>query len=80
LPAGATLVVKRGSLGASGSRRSRGQRSAPKVEVIDTIGAGDVFDAGYLASNRRRADLESALRIGISTASTAISTAPRRYK
>ncbi len=81
LPAGATLVVKRGPLGASGYRGDQAvDVPAPKVEVIDTIGAGDVFDAGYLAAVVAGADLGSALRAGIATASTAISTAPRRYK
>jgi sugar/nucleoside kinase (ribokinase family) len=81
LPPDATLVVKRGSAGASGYRGDRTvDMPAPKVEVIDTIGAGDVFDGGYLAAIVAGADLGAALRAGITTASTAISTAPRRYK
>ena len=81
LSRGATLVVKRGALGASGYRGDAAiDVPAPQVAVIDTIGAGDVFDAGYLAAIVAGADLESALRAGIATASTAISTAPRRYK
>ncbi len=81
LPAHATLVVKRGPLGASGYRGDQAiDVPAPKVEVIDTIGAGDVFDAGYLIALVEGADLDAALRAGIATASTAISTAPRRYK
>ena len=81
LPMGATLVVKRGPLGASGYRGDLAvDVPAPKVEVIDTIGAGDVFDGGYLAAIIEGAGLEAALRAGIATASTAISTAPRRYE
>jgi sugar/nucleoside kinase (ribokinase family) len=81
LPPGATLVVKRGPLGASGYRGGQAiDVPAPKVEVIDTIGAGDVFDGGYLAAIMAGADLETALRAGIAAASTAISTSPRRYK
>jgi sugar/nucleoside kinase (ribokinase family) len=81
LPSSATLVVKRGPLGASGYRDGQAiDVPAPKVDVIDTIGAGDVFDAGYLAAIVAGADLEAALGAGIAAASTAISTAPRRYK
>ena len=81
LPMGATLVVKRGALGASGYRGDQAiDVPAPKVDVIDTIGAGDVFDGGYLAAIAADADLEAALRAGVATASTAISTSPRRYK
>ena len=81
LPSQATLVVKRGPLGASGYRGATAiDVPAPKVEVIDTIGAGDVFDAGYLAALVRGAGLEAQLRAGIAAASTAISTSPRRYR
>jgi sugar/nucleoside kinase (ribokinase family) len=81
LPAQATLVVKRGALGASGYRGDRTiDVPAPEVAVIDTIGAGDVFDAGYLAALVKGAGLEAELRAGIAAASTAISTAPRRYR
>lgn len=80
LPQAATLVMKRGPGGASAWRGDRTvDVPAPKVAVIDTIGAGDVFDAGYLAATIAGADLEAALRAGIAAASTAISTAPRRY-
>ena len=81
LPSDATLVVKRGSLGASGYRGAVAvDVPAPKVAVIDTIGAGDVFDAGYLAARVAGADLKAALEAGVVAASTAISTAPRRYR
>jgi len=45
-----TVVVKRGAAGASGI--DRGRRCdvvAPQVEIVDTVGAGDAFNAGYLA-------------------------------
>jgi sugar/nucleoside kinase (ribokinase family) len=81
LPAQATLVVKRGALGASGYRGDRTiDVPAPEVAVIDTIGAGDVFDAGYLAALVKGVGLAAELRAGIAAASTAISTAPRRYR
>jgi hypothetical protein len=77
----ATLVVKRGPDGASGFRRGLAvDVPAPRVAVVDTIGAGDVFDAGYLAAALEGANLESAIRAGVTAASTAISTSPRRYR
>jgi sugar/nucleoside kinase (ribokinase family) len=77
---GAVLVVKRGPLGAM-AWTSAGPVAcpAPKVEVVDTIGAGDVFNAAYLAALSWGADLAAALRAGVETASRAISTYPRQY-
>lgn len=81
LKPGATLVMKRGPEGASGYRAGEHiDVPAPQVTVIDTIGAGDVFDAGYLAALIRGAELGAAVAAGVATASTAISTAPRRYR
>jgi len=81
LRSSATLVMKRGPKGASGYRGDeRIDVPAPRVAVIDTIGAGDVFDAGYLAALVQGADLQAAIEAGVATASTAISTAPRRYR
>jgi sugar/nucleoside kinase (ribokinase family) len=80
LPASATLVVKRG---ADGARAWRGEEQiaqpAPAVEVIDTVGAGDVFNAAYLFALQRGESLAEALTRGVSAASRAISTSPRRY-
>jgi len=77
----ATLVVKRGPDGARGYRGGETvDVPAPKVTVIDTIGAGDVFDGGYLAAHVSGATLAAAVGAGIAAASTAISTAPRRYR
>jgi sugar/nucleoside kinase (ribokinase family) len=77
----AVEVVKRGPRGAS-ARAADGRWThlpAPEVKVVDTIGAGDVFNAGYL---RRIADgrsLEEAVAGGIEAASAAVSTSPRVY-
>ncbi len=56
------LVVKMGSDGAV-LRRGRQKISASgnKVEVVDTVGAGDSFDAGFLHKFVRGADLEECM-------------------
>jgi sugar/nucleoside kinase (ribokinase family) len=77
----ATLVVKRGAGGAVGYRGAEHfTATAPRVSVIDTIGAGDVFDAGYLAAHVAGGDLATAVAAGVASASIAISTTPRHYR
>jgi sugar/nucleoside kinase (ribokinase family) len=77
----AQAVVKRGRNGAIGANRAEGivRVSADDVAVIDTIGAGDAFNAGFLFATARDEPLDRAVRSGVSTASAAISTAPRSY-
>ena len=54
MPKGAHVIAKRGPLGASGLRGgSMIHVPAPTVKAVDTIGAGDVFNAGYLAAIAR---------------------------
>jgi sugar/nucleoside kinase (ribokinase family) len=81
MPPGAIVVVKRGPNGALGIDADGDMTSvaAPQVDVIDTIGAGDVFNAGFLAALARGAPLESCLKAGTQVASRAISTHPRDY-
>lgn len=77
---GATVVVKRGPQGAVARRSTeRVSAAAPRVEVVDTIGAGDIFNAGYLLGHLRGRGLDACLRLGVEAASSAISTVPRRY-
>jgi sugar/nucleoside kinase (ribokinase family) len=77
---GATLVVKCGADGACAWRAdTRVACPAPAVTVIDTIGAGDAFNAGYLFAHAMGRDLPACLQLGVTTASTAISTSPRRF-
>lgn len=52
---------------------------APEVRVIDTVGAGDTFNAAFLAALVEGADLHAALSAGVTTAARAISTFPRHY-
>jgi sugar/nucleoside kinase (ribokinase family) len=81
MPTGAVAVVK---AGAEGAFASCGQGSIhvapPRVAVIDTIGAGDVFNAGYLLAVAQGADLHAAVMAGVALASRAISTSPRIYE
>jgi sugar/nucleoside kinase (ribokinase family) len=60
-----TIVVKRGAKGAVAMRDGR-RFSAPAVPVtvIDPIGAGDSFDAGFLHQFLRGADLTTCLAYG----------------
>ena len=58
---GPRVVVKLGAVGALAARDAALVRaSAPRVEVVDTVGAGDSFDAGFLAGFlSERSDEES---------------------
>ncbi|WP_075214081.1 carbohydrate kinase family protein [Mongoliimonas terrestris] len=80
MPPGAIVVTKRGPNGAIGVGPDRVtvQVPAPPVAVVDTIGAGDVFNAGFLAALAEGRDLEAALAHGVATASAAVSSRPRR--
>lgn len=73
-------VVKRGARGA-GCWHASGtlERPARAVTVVDTIGAGDSFNAGFLTALLHQQDIATALQWGIAVASLAISTQPRRY-
>ena len=59
------LVIKRGEKGVL-ARKGRESFVAlpPRVETVDTIGAGDSFDAGFLHQFIRGASLEQCLRYG----------------
>lgn len=80
MPEGAVAVVKRGPHGAlAASADGLVEVEAPQVKVIDTIGAGDVFNAGFLAAFAAGQSLRDSLAAGTATASLAVSTYPRCY-
>jgi sugar/nucleoside kinase (ribokinase family) len=59
------LVVKRGADGALAQRgRERFSSPALRLGVIDPVGAGDSFNAGFLSQYVRGADLPSCLAMG----------------
>jgi sugar/nucleoside kinase (ribokinase family) len=61
---GATVVVKRGSRGAwllGGGQTLEAE--APSVEVVDATGAGDSFDAGFIAGLLAGRELQECLRL-----------------
>lgn len=67
-------VLKRGAAGAQARHRDdrRWEASAPAVPVIDTIGAGDAFLAGFLAGILAGRDIETALARAVLRGSQAV--------
>jgi len=60
------MVVKRGAKGALASQGEKSVRLSPiKVDLVDTIGAGDSFDAGFLYGFLKGWKLEESLRLAI---------------
>lgn len=79
MPADGIVVVKRGPDGADGwCAGERSHAASPVVEVVDTIGAGDIFNAGFLKATADGLGIDAALGAGVGLASRAISTSPRR--
>lgn len=61
-----TVVIKRGANGAIASHEGRRYAvPAPKVQVVDTTGAGDSFNAGLIYGVLRGAPFEEALRYAV---------------
>jgi sugar/nucleoside kinase (ribokinase family) len=81
MPDGAVVVVKCGPDGAIGIDRDGtfSRAAAPMVKVVDTIGAGDAFNAAFLAALASGKGFSSCLEAGVRVASRAISTLPRTY-
>ncbi|MCB1491609.1 MAG: carbohydrate kinase family protein [Rhodobiaceae bacterium] len=77
---GSIVVVKIGPQGAWAFHDDEAVHApAPLVRVVDTIGAGDVFNAAFLMGLADGSPLGEATELGVRAASRAISTFPRRY-
>lgn len=81
MPQGALVVVKQGAAGAFALDAAGQSHSTPAqpVQVVDTIGAGDIFNAGFLAALAFGLPVPECLRHGVAIASHAISTHPRQF-
>ncbi|GGL11065.1 carbohydrate kinase family protein [Deinococcus radiotolerans] len=80
MPPSAVVAIKRGADGVLAFHR--GQLSvvhAPRVEVVDSVGAGDTWNAAYLQAVLRGQPLQAALQHAVAVASHAISTRPRHF-
>jgi sugar/nucleoside kinase (ribokinase family) len=67
------VVIKRGGAGAAGIRDGVVvEVPAEPVDVIDTTGAGDCFNAGFLAGWLEGLDLRDALTLGVLCGSRAV--------
>ena len=67
------VVIKRGAAGAEAIEGERRWRiKAPKVEAVDTTGAGDAFVAAFLASRLCGADIQPALERAAAASAAAL--------
>lgn len=78
LKPGARLIVKAGARGALALQgESRHEQAAEVAPVFDTIGAGDAFNAGYLAATLRGQPLPQALARACQVAAAVLTRFPR---
>lgn len=76
----AKTIVKLGSEGASYLDINRMVSvRAPAVAVVDTVGAGDTFNAAFVYGLREGWSWQQATELAVQAASQAISSRPRRY-
>lgn len=75
---GGTAVGKLGARGCAAAHLGRiATGSAPSVSVFDTVGAGDSFNAAFLAACQNGLSLEDALSAGCRGASSILASFPR---
>lgn len=80
LAPGGACVIKRGEFGAMVCEAQRAfSLPAEPVEIKDTIGAGDSFNAGFVSALLYGHHRRQALRWGLRVAAHAIGSSPRRY-
>jgi len=73
LPGPDVLVVKDGSVAATAFTSAEVQSvAALRIDVVEPVGAGDAFAAGFLAGLLQGRSLEPALRLGHLTAASAL--------
>ncbi len=59
------VVIKQGAAGALGATKESSMHAPPmKVEAIESVGAGDAFNAGFLSGELRGWPLAESLRLG----------------
>lgn len=76
---GASLIVKVGARGAVGiAAGQQAEHRAEPADIFDTIGAGDAFNAGYLAARLRGGTLAEGLAAGCRTARAILQRFPRK--
>ena len=72
-PGGGLTVVTLGSRGALATRREeRWEVPAPKVTVVDTVGAGDAFCAAFAVALAEGAEVGDALRFAVTAGALAV--------
>ena len=76
-PSGTCLVVKDGGVGATAfvaGQRGRWFAAAPTVDVVEPVGAGDAFAAGFLAARIQGSGPDAALRAGHAAAGAVLAS------
>jgi len=75
-----SVIVKDGPQGSVASVGSRSVRvPAVCTHVVDTVGAGDVYNAGFLAGYLPARDVESGMRLGTAAAACYIGRTRDRF-
>jgi sugar/nucleoside kinase (ribokinase family) len=75
------VVVKRGAAGAEAAAGEKRWRvNAPKIDAIDTTGAGDAFVAAFLSARLSGADIQPALERAVAAGAAASASVGGRPK
>ena len=75
-----TVIIKLGNEGSFGSNgKDIFKIPAITTNVIDSVGAGDVFNAGFIYGHRKKFSLDTCMALGNTVASYYISKSENRY-